>query len=156
MTKPSLFVSNALNSFVRASTTAVSELSVSWPKRGAGTTAGCRQLTAGATVPLTTRDEEGASKVQPGVVLAIQKQPSANTLALTRTLDQVLDEMQPTLPEGMQIHKNLFRQSDFIEHSISNTTAALVEGALFVVVIVVLFLVAFVPQVTLSLVSLLR
>ncbi|MAW61712.1 MAG: hypothetical protein CMJ94_12900 [Planctomycetes bacterium] len=92
------------------------------------------------TAAVTTRDEEGASKVQPGVVLAIQKQPSANTLALTRTLDQVLDEMQPTLPEGMQIHKNLFRQSDFIEHSISNTTAALVEGALFVVVIVVLFL----------------
>ena len=63
VTKPSLFVSNALNSFVRASTTAVSELSVSWPKRGAGTTAGCRQLTAGATAPLTTRDEEATSAV---------------------------------------------------------------------------------------------
>ena len=63
VTKPSLFVSNALNSFVKASTTAVFELSVSWPKRGAGTTAGCRQLTAGATAPLTTRDEEATSAV---------------------------------------------------------------------------------------------
>ena len=63
VTKPSLFLSNALNSFVRASTTAVSDLSVSWPKRGADTAAGCRQLTAGATAPLTTRDEEATSAV---------------------------------------------------------------------------------------------
>eukprot|EP00964_Phaeocystis_antarctica_P068917 scaffold41789_cov53-Phaeocystis_antarctica.AAC.2 len=63
VTKPSPFESKALNSLVRASTTAVSELSVSWPKRGAGATADCRQLTAGATAPLPTRDEVATSAV---------------------------------------------------------------------------------------------
>ena len=95
------------------------------------------------TAAITTRDQEGQPVTSPGVVLAIQKQPSANTLALTRTLDRVLSEIQPTLPEGMQLHGNLFRQADFIENSIENTTAALVEGALFVVLVVVLFLASF-------------
>lgn len=95
------------------------------------------------TAAITTRNEEGIPDTHPGVVLAIQKQPSANTLALTRTLDQVLAEIQPTLPDGMQLHGNLFRQADFIENSIENTTAALIEGALFVVLVVVLFLASF-------------
>lgn len=95
------------------------------------------------TAAITTRDAQGAAQTGSGVVLAIQKQPSANTLALTRTLDQVLAEIQPTLPEGMQLHGNIFRQADFIENSIENTTAALVEGALFVVLVVVLFLASF-------------
>jgi CzcA family heavy metal efflux pump len=75
-----------------------------------------------------------------GVILAIQKQPAANTLALTRELDAVLDEIQTALPAGMVINKQLFRQSDFIEHSIRNTTAALVEGGAMVLLVVVLFL----------------
>jgi CzcA family heavy metal efflux pump len=75
-----------------------------------------------------------------GVILAIQKQPAANTLELTQELDYVLDEIQKTLPEGMLINKQLFRQADFIEHSIHNTTTALIEGALMVLLVVVLFL----------------
>jgi CzcA family heavy metal efflux pump len=75
-----------------------------------------------------------------GVIIAIHKQPAANTLELTAELDRVLDEIQRTLPVGMSINKELFRQSDFIEHSIHNTTAALIEGGLMVLVVVVLFL----------------
>ena len=77
---------------------------------------------------------------QSGVIIAIQKQPAANTLELTQELDSVLDEIQKTLPAGMLINKQLFRQSDFIEHSIQNTTAALIEGGLMVLLVVVLFL----------------
>ena len=65
-----------------------------------------------------------------GVIIAIQKQPAANTLELTKELDGVLADIQATLPEGMLINSQLFRQADFIEHSIHNTTAALIEGAL--------------------------
>lgn len=77
---------------------------------------------------------------QGGVIIAIQKQPAANTLELTKELDGVLDEIQKTLPVGMLINKQLFRQADFIEHSIHNTTASLIEGGLMVLLVVVLFL----------------
>ncbi len=78
-----------------------------------------------------------------GVIVAIQKQPEANTLELTKELDDVLDELQTALPEGMLINKRLFRQADFIEHSIRNTTSALFEGGLMVLLVVVLFLASF-------------
>ncbi|MBC8451333.1 MAG: efflux RND transporter permease subunit, partial [Planctomycetes bacterium] len=77
---------------------------------------------------------------QPGVIIAIQKQPAANTLELTRELDGILDEIQKTLPAGMSINKQLFRQSDFIEHSIRNTAAALIEGGLTVLLVAVVLL----------------
>ncbi len=77
---------------------------------------------------------------QSGVIIAIQKQPAANTLELTLELDEILDEIQETLPAGMLINKQLFRQADFIENSIHNTTVALVEGGLMVLLVVVLFL----------------
>ena len=77
---------------------------------------------------------------QGGVIIAIQKQPAANTLELTKDLDGILDEIQKSLPAGMLINKQLFRQSDFIEHSIHNTTASLIEGGIMVLLVVVLFL----------------
>ncbi len=81
--------------------------------------------------------------IENGVILAIQKQPNANTLALTHQLDEVLDEIQATLPEGMVINKNLFRQADFIQISIRNTITALTEGGIMVVIVVFLFLASF-------------
>jgi len=78
--------------------------------------------------------------IEPGVILAIQKQPGANTLELTERLDDTLAEIQSGLPEGMLINTNLFRQASFITHSISNTTTALIEGALMVVLVVLAFL----------------
>ncbi len=78
--------------------------------------------------------------IEPGVILAIQKQPGANTLELTERLDMTLTEIQGGLPEGMFINKDLFRQASFITHSISNTTTALIEGALMVVLVVLAFL----------------
>ncbi|MFT7667435.1 MAG: CzcA family heavy metal efflux pump [Planctomycetota bacterium] len=77
---------------------------------------------------------------QDGVIIAIQKQPTANTLELTRELDSILGEIQKSLPAGMHINTQLFRQADFIENSIYNTTASLVEGGLMVLLVVVLFL----------------
>ncbi|MBK7875725.1 MAG: efflux RND transporter permease subunit [Planctomycetes bacterium] len=78
--------------------------------------------------------------IEPAVILAVQKQPSANTLELTERLDAVLAELQGSLPEGMRVDANLFRQATFIEHSLRNTTTALVEGAFMVVLVVIAFL----------------
>ena len=83
---------------------------------------------------------EGAFSGRPAVILGIQKQPGANTLELTEQLDGVLDELQSALPAGMEIHRHIFRQADFIQVAIDNVVSALGEGALLVVLIVLLFL----------------
>jgi len=80
--------------------------------------------------------------VEQGVVMAIMKQPHANTLEVTETLDKVLDEIQASVPTGMVVNKRLFRQSDFIEASVRNTIAALRDGGIMVIIVVVAFLVS--------------
>lgn len=77
---------------------------------------------------------------KPAVVIGIQKQPGANTLALTGKIDEVLADIQKSLPPGMTISANLFRQSDFIEVGIGNLGKAILEGMLLVVAIVFAFL----------------
>lgn len=83
---------------------------------------------------------DGSVDAKPGVVLAVQKQPGANTLELTGRIQTSLEEIQQTLPEGMTIHSELFRQSDFIGVAISNVLKALRDGAILVVIILFLFL----------------
>ena len=82
----------------------------------------------------------GSHNGKAAVVLAIQKQPGANTLELTQRIDRALSEVQAGLPKGMKIEKHIFRQSDFIERAIGNLKAALRDGAILVVAIVFLFL----------------
>lgn len=86
---------------------------------------------------------EASHNGEAAVILGIQKQPGANTLALTRSLDLTLDDIQRTLPKGMRIDRNIFRQADFIERSLDNLNAAITEGSLLVILVVLLFLVDF-------------
>lgn len=74
------------------------------------------------------------------VVIGIQKQPGANTLALTQKIDEVLADIQTSLPPGMTISANLFRQSDFISVGIGNLGKAIIEGMVLVIAIVFAFL----------------
>ena len=83
---------------------------------------------------------DGSINAAPGVVLAVQKQPGANTLALTERIQQELTAMQATLPKGMIVHTELFRQSDFIRVAIDNVVKALRDGAFLVVVVLFVFL----------------
>ena len=82
----------------------------------------------------------GSHKGSPAVILGIQKQPGANTLQLTRDLDATLDDIQVTLPKGMVIDKHVFRQADFIQRALDNLEAALRDGSLLVVLVVLIFL----------------
>jgi CzcA family heavy metal efflux pump len=84
----------------------------------------------------------GSTNGKPAVVLGIQRQPSANTLELTRALDRTLADIQKSLPAGMKIENRLFRQADFIETSIANLMAALRDGAILVIAIVYAFLIS--------------
>ena len=83
---------------------------------------------------------EGSHNAVPAVVIGIQKQPGTNTLELTRELDRVLGEIQATLPAGMKIDRNVFRQADFIEIAVRNLLHALRDGGVLVIIVVVLFL----------------
>ncbi len=78
--------------------------------------------------------------IEPGVIMAILKQPGANTLQVTGHLDQVFDEIQASVPVGMVVNKNLFRQAAFVEASVDNTIEALRDGGIMVILVVIVFL----------------
>lgn len=82
----------------------------------------------------------GSHNGKPAVIIGIQKQPDANTLELTGRLDNLLDDIQAGLPEGMVIDRHIFRQADFIAVAIDNVMAALRDGSILVIVVVFLFL----------------
>jgi CzcA family heavy metal efflux pump len=83
---------------------------------------------------------DASVNARPGLVLAVQKQPGANTLELTRRVERELASLAPTLPTGVELHGALFRQSVFIERAIDNVSHALRDGALLVIVILAIFL----------------
>lgn len=82
----------------------------------------------------------GAFNGQPAVIFAIQKQPNANTLALTDELDDVFADLQRALPRGMTLETKVFRQADFVERAVDNVIKALIEGLVLVSIIVLVFL----------------
>jgi CzcA family heavy metal efflux pump len=81
-----------------------------------------------------------AYRTRPAVVLSVQKQPGANTLELTREIDRMLEDLAPTLPAGVVIEKENFRQADFVEVAVRNVATAMAEGGVLVVLILLLFL----------------
>ncbi len=82
----------------------------------------------------------GSYSTRPAVVLSVQKQPEANTLELTREIDRTLAELAATLPDGVVIEKENFRQADFVEVAVRNVAIAMAEGGVLVVLILLLFL----------------
>ncbi|MGH1348777.1 MAG: efflux RND transporter permease subunit [Nannocystales bacterium] len=83
---------------------------------------------------------DGSFGASPAVVIGIQKQPSANTLELTGRIDTVLDDLEASLPDGMTLQREGFRQASFIGRAVDNVSAALRDGAILVVMIVLVFL----------------
>ncbi|MDR0544938.1 MAG: CusA/CzcA family heavy metal efflux RND transporter [Odoribacteraceae bacterium] len=81
-----------------------------------------------------------SERTTPAVLITVTKQPNTNTIELTAKLDEALRELQQALPGDLRVSADIFRQSRFIESSIANVRDALLEGALFVVVILFFFL----------------
>ena len=81
-----------------------------------------------------------SEKGKPAVLVTVTKQPNTGTIELTEQLEAALNDLKKNLPKDVQISTDIFRQSRFIESSISNVQESLYEGALFVVIVLFLFL----------------
>ena len=91
----------------------------------------------GAKLPkLGTASERGKH----AVLLTVTKQPATSTLELTDKLEASLQDLQKNLPADVRVSTDIFRQSRFIESSIGNVQKSLLEGGIFVVIVLFLFL----------------
>ncbi len=84
-----------------------------------------------------------SQNAKPAIILSISKQPNTNTLDLTTNVEKNLAGLQKTLPPDVVLDTKIFRQADFIETSVNNVQNALIEGGIFVVIILFLFLGSF-------------
>ncbi|WP_029158411.1 efflux RND transporter permease subunit [Comamonas testosteroni] len=83
---------------------------------------------------------DGGYNGSPAVIVSVQKQPEADTVRVTRDIEQALRELGKGRPEGISEPRALFRQADFIEASIGNVTEALRDGAIMVAIVLFAFL----------------
>jgi HME family heavy-metal exporter len=104
-----------------------------------GTNILLRQVASVEFAPRVKRGDAGYMG-ESAVIVAIQKQPAADTITLTRAIEAQLAGIQRSLPEGIVADKVQFRQAAFIETSIANVERVLVEAAIVVAVILILFL----------------
>ena len=77
---------------------------------------------------------------KPAVLLTVTKQPNTGTIELTHRLEAALADVQKNLPSDVNVSTDIFRQSRFIDSSIDNVQESLYEGAIFVVIVLFIFL----------------
>lgn len=81
-----------------------------------------------------------SQNAKPAVILAVSKQPNINTLNVTEKIEANLKEIQKSLPPDVKMDTKIFRQADFIEASVDNVAQSLIEGAIFAIIILFIFL----------------
>ncbi len=94
------------------------------------------QIVIGWAVPMGY----GSMNGKPAIIISVSKQPNTNTLDVTERIESNLNELTKSLPGDVKLDTKIFRQADFIETSVRNVSNALIEGALFVVLILFVFL----------------
>ena len=82
----------------------------------------------------------GSVKGKPSVIITVTKQPSVGTIELTELIKKDLAEISKTLPKDVTVSTDIFSQADFIDNSINNLQRTLIEGALFVIVVLFFFM----------------
>lgn len=98
-----------------------------------------RQI-AEVTFAAAVRRGDAGFEGKPAVILGIQKQPTADTIALTRSIEEALEGLKASLPAGMEAPRVTFRQASFIEASITTLQGKLIGASVFVAVILFFFL----------------
>ena len=79
-------------------------------------------------------------RTEPAVILTVTKQPNTSTLELTKKLDATLEDLKRELPADVKVTTDVYRQERFINSSIDNVKRSLIEGAIFVVIVLFVFL----------------
>lgn len=97
------------------------------------------EVKVGAAMKMGTASQNA----KPAVIVSVSKQPNINTLNVTKKIEENLADLQKTLPPDVKLDTKIFRQADFINTSVNNVSRALVEGAIFVIIILFLFLGSF-------------
>lgn len=82
----------------------------------------------------------GSVNGEHAVVVTVQKQPTSETLGLTKKIEKELELIRSTLPQGVELKSDLFKQSHFIENAIGNVVEALRDGTIMVIIVLMLFL----------------
>jgi CzcA family heavy metal efflux pump len=84
-----------------------------------------------------------SNNAHPAIIVSVSKQPNSNTLELTNRIEANMAEFTKTLPPDVILDTKIFRQADFIETSVNNVRNALLEGSIFVIIVLFLFLGSF-------------
>ncbi len=79
-------------------------------------------------------------RAKPSVLLTVTKQPTVGSINLTERILSELDDIETSMPKGITVTTDIFRQSDFIDNSVSNLQESLLEGAFFVIIVLFFFL----------------
>lgn len=95
-----------------------------------------------AEVKLAAATKRGDASYQgkPAVILSVQKQPAADSIKLTREVEKAMAELGKSLPKGIGAPHFLFKQADFIGHSVNNVAEALRDGGILVAIVLFMFL----------------
>lgn len=105
--------------------------------RGTITVADIAEVKIGSKAP---RLGVASERTKPAVLMTVTKQPAVGTIELTKRIEESLETSAKNLPADVHISTDIFRQSTFIDKSISNLQESLLEGALFVIVVLFFFL----------------
>lgn len=98
---------------------------------------------ADVTIGSAVKQGYASSSAQPAVILSVSKQPNINTIKVTENIEKNLENIKKSFPADVTMDTKIFRQADFIESSVGNVGKALLEGALFVIIVLFLFLGSF-------------
>lgn len=77
---------------------------------------------------------------KPAVLLTVTKQPNTGTIELTEKLEEAIRDLKKNMPGDVHVSTDIFRQANFINSSIDNVQDSLIEGAIFVVIVLFMFL----------------
>jgi HME family heavy-metal exporter len=98
------------------------------------------QQVADVRIAAAVKRGDGSYKGKPAVIVSVQKQPTADSVKLTREVEAALKGLDAGRPKGIEAPRFLFRQADFIERSIGNVAEALRDGAVMVAIVLFAFL----------------
>lgn len=125
------------------STSDIEEIGLSPVKTEEGGTVTLADIAEIRLAAKTPEIGKASLKGESAVLITVTKQPGVGSISLTDRINEELESLISSLPAGIEINSEIFRQSDFISNSVSNLQVSLFEGALFVVIVLFIFLMNF-------------